>query len=340
MNAEDAADRLIARIPIAIRAALANDPKGVMERHYGLRIQPTRTPPRRGQGGLCDGMSIRSQQLVLYVPTPNSRRQNFTLLHELGHLLFESDEDLLVWAADREHPSRTVEDVCDRVAASLLLPLAVLDQVLGGHRPTASHLVTLYERSQASREVCAIALSRRLGCEGFVAIVDRTESRVSFAARTADTRPYAWRGDLVPVGQPLRTIGLNSAMRREAWWAFPNGDKRAFYLDAISDDKRVYAILAEADLWGIASLHVRDPGERRSSGGFSAPVLCTLCGFEGVTSRFPCPDCHKPYCPKCGKCECYRRAQHEGVCRACREKVPIRRLVNGVCNDCRSQGRT
>ena len=100
--------------------------------------------------------------VILYAPSPYSRRENFTLAHEYGHFLVAEQEDILDWLGDLSKPCRALESVCDRIASELLLPKSLIDQVVGGQVPRASHLVALYEASNASEPCCAIALANRL----------------------------------------------------------------------------------------------------------------------------------------------------------------------------------
>ncbi|MGH7753350.1 MAG: ImmA/IrrE family metallo-endopeptidase, partial [Gemmatimonadales bacterium] len=58
---------------------------------------------------------------LLYSPTPNSRRQNFTILHELAHWLISREKDIVVWAADQEGSDQLLETMCDHIAQQLLL---------------------------------------------------------------------------------------------------------------------------------------------------------------------------------------------------------------------------
>jgi len=337
MNARTWANRLIESIRVDVRQELATDPIQAMAKHFQITVRATHSAPsRRGYGGQCDGLSIFERDLVLYVPT-ESRRQNFTLLHELGHFLAR-DPEVLEWAADLENPSRAIEEVCDYVAAGLLLPSDVIDRAMGGQKPTGASAIALYNASIASREACLIALAERLGCEGFVLLVGPDREIVGFASRVADTRPYPWRGDRLPKAHRLRTLASNRQFRGESWWPFSDGEQRAYYLDAASDDSYVYAVFAAADLWNISPLHLSQPSPSRIP-TVSRPVLCANCGYQGATYQFPCSDCHQPYCPRCGKCACDRRAWESGQCRICFCSVPRRRLRDGVCNDCQSSGR-
>src|SRR5262245_36229040 len=71
----------------------------------------------------CRSSTARSSS---YRPTA-SRRENFTLMHELGHHLVESSIECLSWIADQPAPKRVLEQVCDQIAADLLIPAADID---------------------------------------------------------------------------------------------------------------------------------------------------------------------------------------------------------------------
>lgn len=343
VNAQYWADVLIAGLDPDVRDALSKDPRAALREHLHLKVRATDQAPRRGDQGTCDGISILNKGTVIYVPTPESRRENFTMLHEGGHHLASKNDDLLDWVADQrdqKETMRVLEEVCDRFAAGLLLPPGLIDGILDGHRPAASHFVELFKQSSASREVCAIALSKRLGCEGFVALISRNRWQVMFASRVADTRPYAWRDDEIPATHPLRTLAVGSSGRFEGWWDAPGGDRREYYVDAISDDRHIYAIFSDDDLWKIAKFHGRATSSIRSGGLYTAEVHCRSCGFQGITHQFPCSTCGKPHCPQCKKCECEHRERNLVVCSGCFIKVPRRTVVDGLCTDCQRKRKT
>lgn len=327
------ADKVVALVDPAVSRDLCTDPLGAIRRHFS-RLTVQATPPawQRAETGLCDGLYIRQSRLILYLPTPGSRRENFTLLHELGHHLIYQDDDLLAWLADHDDPKRAREEVCDQIAARLLVPTELIDRVLDGRKPAATDVASLYEQSAASREVCAVAISRRLGCEGFVALIDASDRRIRLGARTADTRPYAWRDDLLPAGHPLERLAVGGSLCELAWWPFPNGDRRDYWLSAVRDGRFIVAVFADRDLWDTPGLHITDAPPVAGRPTFD--VRCSLCGYVGFTSKFPCDVCRKPFCVKCEKCECDRRRANLDQCSRCFASVPRRRLRDGVCNDC------
>ena len=184
MNAlERHARRILGQIAETDREALAADPKRALTERFGLRVrEQAELAQRRDAGGWCDGISFLDDGVILYAPSPFSRRENFTLTHELGHKLTEEDDDTLDWLADRDQPGRDLEQLCDLIAARLLLPETLITQVLNRRAPEAAHIRALYEASAASEVVCAIALAQRLPCQGAVVIMDIGSSTVSYAS--------------------------------------------------------------------------------------------------------------------------------------------------------------
>ena len=328
------ADRLVNGIDSHLRARLATEPLATLV-EAGYRVEASSgLDQRRGAKGWCDGLSFFENGTILYVHTPYSDRENFTILHEFGHLLIEAeeDEDVLVWAADQ--PAFVLEQVCDHVAAALLVPSSLVSTVLAGARPTGKAVSGLFQSSSASREVCAIAIARRLGCEGFVMVV--REGIVTFASRTGDTRPSPWRGDVVPTSHHLCRVDDGEELASVSSWQSPQGIPRPFYLSAFRDGRWTYAVFTEHDLWGIERLHLPDPTQVNRREITRRKVTCD-CGFSGSTVAFPCNTCHQRPCPQCGRCECDRREAREerAACRQCTIVVRAHLLVDGLCDNCR-----
>ena len=319
----------------ATREALSADPKSSIVQHFGLSLQQASTlGKRRGAGGWCDGLSFTEEGVVLYAPTPWSRRENFTIAHELGHHLTDADEDDDLWDWLGDHPGRGkfIEDTCDAIASRLLLPREVVTSVLDEHRASGSAVHGLYVTSNASREVCAIAVAERIGCDGFALLAKIDTATVTFASRFGETTPSPWRDDALPESHPLRDLQAGQPQVRESWWPNRHNERRRYYHHAVRDQNDwVYAVFAVNDLWGAAHLHLPEP-ERLPPRRFQ--VNCS-CGYRGTTTDFPCPVCRKAPCPTCG-CDCDRKARlPTGQCRHCFRVVRSHLLVEGLCDDCR-----
>lgn len=325
-------ERIVRMLPPAVREALRRAPLTAMT-GIGLTVRsvPTLTSSR-GAGGMCDGMSFFEHGTVLYAPT-DSRRENFTLLHEYAHLLVDNDDEALIWLADQDEPELELERLCDHIAAALLIPDHMLDQIIGEGPVTGQHLIDLYRGTEASQIVCAIALSRRLGCTGAIMLTDRVTQKVVHASLVGQPSVYPSKNQAVPSSHPLLRISSGEQVRSESFWTTPWGARYPYYLDAAATEKRTYSVLADLDLWGIAQLHLPS-AEAEADTRPRADVTCA-CGFKGTVTGWPCPDCNKPFCLRCNSCDCERRAARTERCRKCFLNIPRIDLVGGICSGCR-----
>ncbi|MFC8501189.1 ImmA/IrrE family metallo-endopeptidase [Pedococcus sp. NPDC057267] len=327
----DHARRLVDAIEPAQRAAIAKHPiTGIESLGYTVVAEPALTS-RRGAGGLCDGLSFAEHNTVMYSPTPGSRKENFTLLHEVGHILVERDDDALNWLADRDDPDSEVERLCEEVAANLVIPESLLDDVVGTGPITGEDLKALVARSAASGPACAIALSNRLS-SGAVVIIDRAAGRVVHSALRGDNLTvYPWSNTNVPVNHPLLALQPGDTATRKTFWTDEWKRRQEYYVSAIATEKRLYAVFSTSDLWGVEVFHGGPLPPAKSE----APRLGLRChcGYVGRAFGWPCATCKRQYCPRCGECDCPRRDRAQGICTKCFLQAPD--LENGVCGECR-----
>jgi len=325
------ARRLVDGLDDAVRRTIRDDPLQAAQEVFALTAQPSSSFRRRGAGGWCDGTSITQDRILLYRPT-ESRRHNFTIAHELGHHLIADDDDCPSWLADQGDPDRLEEEICDLIAARLLIPDSDIDAALAGSPPEAETVARLYAATRASRTACAIAVANKLPCEGFGALIEPGSSEIFAGARARDTRPYAWKGNPIPPAHPLRRENLPA--RSKAWWPDPSGKRRTFYMTVADVAGFTCALFAENDLWQVETLHVNLPAE--PDRGNDASITCP-CGYKGKTRMFPCRECGASECPQCGECDCARRARREkrAMCNGCMTSVRAHLLVDGLCDNCR-----
>ena len=330
------ADRLVCGLDAGVRAAIANDPRRAIEEQLGLRVIEQGTLGERGNGGWCDGLSIIDEGVIFFAPTANSKRANFTLCHEVAHYLIEGDTDseTLDWVADQTDPDQVIEHVCDLVASRLLVPDAMVTNVLEAVGPGGPAVAELFSRSEASREVCTIALADRLSCDGFIALVNRDEDVVTFASRAHEGRPYPPRRAPVPAGHPLLRLSDGESATAEAWWPWPDGTRQPFYQSASRDGRWVYAVLAAHDLWQVTQFHPA-PAERPTVTVPEGRLTCP-CGYRGAARGFPCSTCNKISCPQCHECDCDRKERiARKPCKRCTVSVPVAQLdEDGYCTGC------
>lgn len=324
------ARRVLDELDADVRADLADSLATAIELHFGLTVTPAESFGERGAGGWCDGVSIIDSGVILYRHTA-SRRQNFTLMHELGHHLVDTNLECLTWLADEPDPPRVLEQLCDQIAAGLLIATDAIDISLAVGPPDAAAVVGLFRDTEASRSACAIAIVHRLPCDGFIALLEEGATEVFFAARARDTRPYAWRGDTIPAGHPLRQDPPPA--RAKAWWPYPNsGERREYFMSTFTADGWTVAVLAENNLFDVPGFHL--PQQVDEDRGNDAEITCP-CGYRGKTRMWPCQRCGVPECPKCGECDCARRDRKLIACENCFSKVQPHLIVDGLCDQCR-----
>jgi hypothetical protein len=267
MSIQRHAERLVSKLSTNLTAAISASPIDG-GRELGLTVHSVdRLTDRRGAQGWCDGVSFLKEGVTVYVRSPNSRRENFTIAHEIGHWLVDRDDDAVDWLADLPDAARSLEQLCDQVAGRLLIPDETLDAIIGARRIEATDIRALYEHTTASEPVCAIAFTRRLRTPGAVVLLDRTAFTVSYASLiwdSSDEQPiaYPWPGQQIPADHPLRNLAVGGSVRRRSWWSTPWGEQHTYYLDAVSGQNRIAAVFAETDLWGCEELHL-DPPSRR-----------------------------------------------------------------------------
>lgn len=315
------ARRLVASIPHKARQALALDPARGLAQQFDVRIVPIEElRERRGAGGWCDGVSLTMDRVICYAPSPGSRRQNFTLIHELGHILIAEDSDTLDWLADRPNPDSDQERLCDAIATGILLPEQTINQILAGAAPTTDHLYQLYTSSQASEEVCAIALAARLPVRGAFVLIRRQTATVAFAASNGWPPLPIPRGLAIPARHPLRELGT-----RQRWTGWTTADLRlaltklqassssSFHtedflqVDAVAGPRRTTALLLDVSL-------------ARDFGGGDQPetytidskpqstlpaYICLECGNKVASDSYKCDECGVAPCRSCGRCRCF-----------------------------------
>lgn len=322
--------RVLDQLSGEVRQDLSEDVHAAIELHFGLTVTPAESFDERGAGGWCDGVSIIKSKLILYRTTA-SRRENFTILHELGHHLVDNDMDCLSWMADQPNPERVLEQVCDHIAADLLVPPGVIDHTLQGSPPDANAVFNLFAATSASRSACVVAIARRLPCDGFVALIEEGSDLVFFAARSGNTRPYAWRGDPLPDGHPLRRTVLPE--RTRTWWPYTVGsERRQLFMSTATQSGWTVAVLAENNLFDVPGFHFSQPIE--DDRGYNGHITCP-CGYSGKTRWWPCKECNVPQCPKCGECDCARRNRQRVKCDNCFMAVLPHLIVEGLCDACR-----
>lgn len=338
MDIERCVELALNEVPADVRARFPTDLLGVMRADFGLSVRAVdHLAGGRSEGGICDGMSYLEDGVVLYTPTDGSRRENFTLAHEFGHYLVEQAEEVLNWVADQKEPAKLLESICDQVGQQLLLPKSAIAAVVDGGPVRAQHVIDLFRASNASRPVCAIALANRLNGMGAIALVDRATGVVTDASVRPDPdrgwpTVYPWRGQQLAPGSQILNLDTESGFTRRMTWYTSWGAQADFFIDAVAGPTTTVLVFAETNIWdpkSPAPFIDRDFSKQLTLRG-------NCCGEDFEVRGFPCPNCHRPFCPTCGLCKCEKAAKSDIVCTNCFLLFPPHRVVDGFCEECRS----
>ena len=197
-----------------------------------------------GLFSLAAGADGRSRIQVQYDPTDYTVRRNFTLMHEIGHYLQQTDDDLartLELIPDPGDSKRFEEASCNRFASLALLPDSYVNRVLHGEPANAALAADLFSfgkrtRSRVmrtSRPVIAQRMVDFLDGPGMVTLIN--DGRVTVRAHSDGHVEY--KVDLSPeerqVMDWLRADGMPETPR--------------FYHRMLEEGRQVRASVAYSD---------------------------------------------------------------------------------------------
>lgn len=337
MRADQIISSVLTQMGPDARRRAREDIRKVLEEERGFQVIELPAIGARREGhGSCDGVSFLADRTIMFRPTV-SRRENFTLAHELAHLLVRECDELQDWLAELPagEEVQAEEWICDQIAQRLLLPDELLSELAGP--VSAAAVVDLFDASQASLAACAVALSRRLPGPAGIVLINVDTGEVDLASVQPDSElgwpaNFPWRNQRLPEGHPLQRLRNDpgATLCQLITWTTPWGTQSSYYVDARRHFSQIVAVFADTDLWGSERLHLDGPRE------FRRPILGTVscCGKTHEVSTFPCTVCHRHFCPTCQRCECDRRAATEVLCTRCFQRKQRHLVTNGVCVDC------
>jgi hypothetical protein len=250
------------RAPQLREVAASTDPLAPVLQELGITVSvATRVDAACSVAGSCD-RAARSITVVQAVRP----RMRFTALHELGHLLGDDHNQFQTQLYKVSGTTRreVEEDACEAFAAALLLPNAVVDDILSGTGVTARGVINLVAAvPSASREACAVAAAQRLRAPGYVMLVDDAGAAV-FAARSGDALPVA-RGTS-QVGSVLDPVLRTSlAVRDRGELLYRSGTRTpALHVDAAVDADGMRYVVGVTDQPDWPVLHTPDRTNRGS----------------------------------------------------------------------------
>lgn len=257
-------------------------------------------------------------------------RRAFTALHELGHHLQRTEDELLqgLW----EHPSAALfEDLaCDAFAAGVLLPEDEVSRHIADDGPTAESVTRLYNASTASRSAVCVRAAQRLRSPGHVLLLD-AEGRVFFSA-SHDLPPLRRGGDQ-SADQVIRrglATGRSTGSGRLSYRDGITGEELFIQTASMGGDLLLVLAVTEHAPWSDR-FHVpsKDTGPRAGTYECSDPG----CGATYTTWTARHEPCSVPPCTECGRCACTASAA-EKQCSSCFLVQPAAGFDGDRCADC------
>lgn len=270
-----------------------------------------------GEGGCSVAGAYLWQQVpkIIGVAKASPARMRFTGLHELGHHIQRSNDELLEILLDRPDQGRTLEEAaCDLFAARLLLPQQDIDAILGDSTPTALAVLQLWRGHSASRAAAAVAAVQKLSTDGHILILNGAGA-VEFAASRGLPR-IGRRSD-----QSQTEIGRNLlASQRDQL----QGKTRFAYQILLQGEQLWYQAVHDGiDYWFVVAATASVPWEP-----IALPLLtekavqgywwtCEMCGHVWESYAAKHQPCGTPVCPACDRCNCRTTALKVRMCEEC-----------------------
>lgn len=259
------------------------------------------------------------------------RRRQFTVLHELGHHLQKNDSRLALAVRRQPADNAAFEDAaCDMFAALVLLPDEVLAPRADVRSASADDVVSLFDRTQASRAACSVRIVEQLGTHGVVTVLD-SDGTVSFAAaHSAEVLPPA-RGTN-QAHTPLVAAALRhgrSARVDDTYLQYRGGHKSdVLYGDAAWAGEYLITV-AVLDRPGWKAFAPPRTGTRQF---VPRNRTCEVCEEE-FTLDGSCVKCGTPRCSS-GHCGCTAAAQR--MCQQCWMVLAPSRFPSPTSKICRT----
>jgi len=326
------ARRILASFTLAERALLAAQPFAALE-VMGIRVRMWPEPEIVGDCSVAGSLDHGPPVTITVMKSASVGRQHFSALHELGHHAIKADSDIHdVFFDEADHGVRLEEQVCDAMAAQLLIPDERVDDHLGGGVTARAVLSLIHASPNSSREACCVRAAARLVGPGHVMVA--RDGVAQFTASHAT--PYGvGRGSPQGADHITAKASDRGRCRERAGVVYASGARSSqFFGDAVRDDEGyVVALFVEANppwIHGLA-LPPKDAFADAESESY-----CPHCEADFTTLSAPCPKCrdHK-HSPGCDRCSCPTSKEHQ-LCGECFLRRPPSNFTKdpAICDLC------
>lgn len=312
-------------------AALSDDPEGALSGNSEVQVEYDTAPkPGCSVYGYYRPRS-GAPALILVHPALSSERDNFTIVHEVGHHVQRQHR---AWANVRFAISGAAGDhleerVADAFAAEVLIPV---DADADGTWLDARVLAQVHGRVRASRSAVAMrAVEIAPEGESAAVVVADRNGLVTFARASGDDVYAPARGSV----QPGIAALIQTAFAGDGYAAGALTDGVRFGSGWAQQDLRAEAALDGS--WNHAFVVIR-PDQRfgRTRVWEQAEAECPseACGTVFVIDAGLdiCPKCSTPKCPECRSCAC--EPELTPTCNRCFTLYSIAERANPALHEC------
>lgn len=271
---------------------------------------------------------------LIVTESMSRRRQQFTLLHELGHHIQKTDIALGTAVVEHHEPEAFEDACCDAFAARVLLPDDLVNTYISERGPTVNTATGLFQASNASRAAICVRLAGQLGSPGVVVVLDPAGA-VTFAAARGGLFPPARGSD--QTANPLVQAALHASHGRtitrddaQIWYRSGHSSERLYGQAAWAKDRLFVIMVADRAPW-LAFSPPRTGTVEQANDSWEE---CEQCRQE-FAADVMCPTCEQPRCPS-DHCGCTARA--DKTCMECfLQKHPSQFEAGAtVCRECLS----
>ncbi len=300
-----------------------------------IHFEPVRVralPATDFGGGECsiDGYylesSILNRPTILYADKVAPERARFTVLHEVGHHLLQNDGAHLLDPIDllgrsAAGAARVEELVCHNLAGQILIPRALLDEVIGDDVLIPTHVIELHDRTNASWEAVAVSAAAHTPKASVVLV--RKPGSVAFAA--SNGLPRWQRGSILAPNGPLSRAFSHSVKATADIYRYglPHAERLFCGTTRVDDQLAIGVLTPERSDGRCEILGQPEPAWKRET-------FCRWCGEERVVGW--CAKCSGRRCRSCDRCGCGAPVENP-LCPECFLKNPLR-PGSRVCVDC------
>jgi hypothetical protein len=279
--------------------------------------------------------------IIAVAESSSARRDAFTALHELGHHIQRTTAAIADELAELPLDiTFAVEDrICEEFAAAILIPTSAATAVLGTGTPTAANIVSLVEKTFASRAAVCIRAHENFTVPGMVVLLDDQDVvQIAPARSLPPLQRGSTQSDADIVKKARRRLAAGDSGFRvtdtDTCFEYRNGIQSAPMFAQAADIGGGYIVIVavtEGPPWqdGFVLPQI-DSGPRASERRCEDPACAEL--FEAWTPTHHL--CGEPQCPACHRCGCSVLKVKERTCHGCNLVQPDRFYADASATRC------